>query len=70
MLKNYALPQFNNNNNSLIPQLDGASVHFAQHFCDCLNMNFPGRSIEEENQLRGQLFLLILGLWTFSSGPI
>jgi hypothetical protein len=42
MLKNYALLQFKNDNNDLIPQLDDAPVHFAQTVCDCLNLNFPG----------------------------
>jgi hypothetical protein len=41
MLKNYALPQLNNNN--LILQLGGEPVHFAQTVREYFNANFPGR---------------------------
>jgi hypothetical protein len=44
MLEKYALPQLINNNN-LIVQLDGASVHIAHIVCGSLNVNFPGRWI-------------------------
>jgi hypothetical protein len=42
MLKNYAFPQIHDDN-KLVPQLEGASVHFAYNVWDCLNANFSGR---------------------------
>jgi hypothetical protein len=42
MLERCGLPQLNNNNNSHIPQLDGAPVHFAHVVSDCLKVSFVG----------------------------
>jgi hypothetical protein len=44
MLKIYAVPQLNNNNNkNLDLQLDSATFHFAHTIRGYLNVNFPGR---------------------------